>query len=45
MELQSEFRHALDVLIDVEMSSQSNVKSILAYVEVAESIVFKEYTC
>ena len=35
MELQSELRHALDVLIDehvnVEMPCQSNVKSIVAY--------------
>ena len=40
MELQSELQHALDVLIDehenVEMP-QSNVKSIVAYVEVGES--------
>ena len=45
MELQSELRHALDVLIDehenVEMPSQSNVKSIVAYVEVGESRIFK----
>ena len=38
MELQSELWHALDVLIyeheNIEMSSQSNVKSITAYVEV-----------
>ena len=37
MELQSELRHDLDVLIDehenVKMPSQSNVKSIVAYVE------------
>ena len=49
MELQSELRHALDVLINehekVEMPSQSNVKSIVAYVEVGrevgESRIFK----
>ena len=45
VELQSELRHALDVLIDehenVEMPSQSNVKSIVAYVEVGESRIFK----
>ena len=45
MELQSELQHALDVLIDehenVEMLSQSNVKSIVAYVEVEESRIFK----
>ena len=37
MELQSELQHALDVLIDedayVEMPSQSNVDSVVAYVE------------
>ena len=37
-ELQSELQHALDVLIDkhenVEMPSQSDVKSVVAYVEV-----------
>ena len=41
VELQSEPRHALDVSIDehenIEMPSQSNVKSIVAYVEVGES--------
>jgi hypothetical protein len=45
VELQSELRHALDVLIDghenVEVSSQSNVKFIVAYVDVGESRVFK----
>ena len=45
MELQSELWHVLDVLIDepenVEMPSQSNVKSIMAYVEVEESRIFK----
>ena len=38
VELQSELRHALDVPIDehenVKMPSQSNVKSIVAYVKV-----------
>ena len=37
-ELQSELQHALDVLIDkhenVEMPSQSDVKTVVAYVEV-----------
>ena len=41
VELQSELRHALDVQIDehenTKISSQSNVKSIVAYVEVGES--------
>ena len=41
MELQGELHHALDILIDeyenVEMPSQSNVKSTVAYVEVGES--------
>ena len=45
MELQSELRHALDVLIDehenVEMPPQSNVKSIVTYVEVGESRIPK----
>jgi hypothetical protein len=41
VELQRELRHALNVPIDehvnIEMPSQSNVKSIVAYVEVGES--------
>ena len=41
MELQSELRHALNDLVDahenVAMPSQSNVKFIVAYVEVRES--------
>lgn len=45
MELQSELWHALDILIneheDVEMSSQSNAKSIVTYVEVGKSKMFK----
>ena len=45
MELQSELRHALDVLIDehekVEMHSQSNVESFVAHVEVGESRIVK----
>ena len=45
VELHRELWHALDVLINdcenVEMSSQSNVKSILGYVEVGESRIFK----
>ena len=45
MELQSELWHDLDVLINehenVEMPSQSNVKSITAYVEVGESRILK----
>ena len=45
VELQSELWHALDVLNDehknVKMPSQSNVKSIVAYVEVGEPIIFK----
>ena len=45
VELQSELRHALDVQVDehgnVEMLSQSNVKFIVAYVEVRESRIFK----
>jgi hypothetical protein len=45
MELQTELQHALNVLIDehenVEILSQSNVKFIMAYVEVRESRIFK----
>ena len=45
VELQSELQHALDVLIDeheiVEMPFQSNGKSIVAYVEVGKSRIFK----
>jgi hypothetical protein len=45
VELQSELRHALDVLIDehenVGMPSQSNVKSVVVYVEVGESRIFE----
>jgi hypothetical protein len=45
VELQSELRHALDVLIDehenIEMLFQSNVKSIVAHVEVGEYRFFK----
>ena len=46
VELQTELSHALDVLIidkhkNVEMPSQSNVKSIVAYVEVGESRIFQ----
>ena len=45
MELHNELCHALGILIDehenVEMSSQSNVKSIMAFVEVGESRIFK----
>ena len=45
MELQSELRHALDVLIDehgnVGMLSQCDVKSSVASVEVGEYGVFK----
>jgi hypothetical protein len=48
VELQSELRHALDVLIDehdnVGMPSQINVKSIVAYVEARESKMFKNRT-
>jgi hypothetical protein len=44
MELQSELQHALDVVSveheNVEMPSQSNVKSIMACVEVGDSRVF-----
>ena len=44
-ELQIELQHASDVLINehenVEMPSQPNVKSIMAYVEVGESKIFK----
>ena len=44
MELQSKLRHALDVRIDelknVKMPSQFNVMSIMAYVDVGESINF-----
>ena len=43
--LQSELRHVLDVLIDeyknVKMPSQSNVKFIVAYVEIRKSRIFK----
>ena len=43
--LQSELPHAFDVLMDepknVEMPYQSDVKSIVAYVEVSESTIFK----
>lgn len=43
--LQSELRHALEVLINkhtnIEMPSQSNVNSIMAYIEVGESRVSK----
>ena len=49
VEVQSELRHAWDVLIDehenVEMPSQAYVKSIVAYVEVEESRVSKKYSC
>ena len=47
VELQSEHRHALYVLIDenFEMPSQSNVKSIVAYVDVGESRIFKSTLC
>ena len=45
VEFRNELQHALDVLIDehenVEIPFQSNVKSIMAYVEVRESIIFK----
>ena len=45
MELQSELRHALEVPIDehkdFEMSCESNVKFIMAYVEVGKSRIFK----
>ena len=45
MELQSELRHALDFLIDkhenVGMLFSCNVKSVVAYLEVGESILFK----
>ena len=45
VELQSELLQALDVLIDehknVEMHTQSNVKSIVAYVKVGDSKIFK----
>jgi hypothetical protein len=45
VELQSELRHAWDVLINnhenLEMSSKSNVKLVVAYVEVDESRIFK----
>jgi hypothetical protein len=47
MELQRELRHALNVPIDIdehvnfEMPSQSNVNSIVAYVEVGESRISK----
>ena len=45
VELQSELWHALDVLTNehenVEMPSQSNLKSIVAYVEAGESRMFK----
>jgi hypothetical protein len=45
VELQSELLHALDVLIDEhkngEIPTQSNVKSIVAYVEVGDSKIFK----
>ena len=48
VELQSELRHALNVLIDehdnVGMPSQINVKSIVAYVEARESRIFKNKT-
>ncbi len=43
--LQSELPHAFDVLMDepknAEMPYQSDVKSIVAYVEVSESTIFK----
>ena len=45
VEFRNELQHALDVLIDehenVEIPFQSNVKSIMAYVEVREFIIFK----
>ena len=45
VELQSELLHALDVLIDEhkngEIPTQSNVKSIVDYVEVGDSKIFK----
>jgi len=45
VELESGLWHALDILIDehenVEMPSQSNVKSIVSHVEVKESIIFR----
>ena len=45
MKLQSELRRALDVLIDehenVKLPSHSNIKSIMTFVEVAESRVSK----
>ena len=45
VKLQSELRNALDVMIDehenVERPSQSDVKSIMGYVEVGESKKFK----
>ena len=45
VELQSELQHAWDVLIDeheyVEIPSQSNVNSVVTYVEVGESRTFK----
>ena len=45
MKMWSELWHTLDVLIgdheDVEMQSQPNVKSMVAYVEVGESRISK----
>jgi hypothetical protein len=45
VELQGALRHALNVLIhrhkDVDVPSQSNVESIVAYVEGRESRIFK----
>ena len=49
MKLQSELRHALDVLIDehenVIIHFQSHVKSIVAHVEVGEHRIFKKWIC
>jgi hypothetical protein len=45
VKLQSELRNTLDVIINehenVEMPSQSDVKSIVGYVELGESRIFK----
>ena len=48
VELQSEVQHALNVLIDkhenVAMPSQSNVESIVAYLEIKGVWNFQKYT-
>ena len=45
VQLESELRHTLDVLVDehegAQIPSPSNVKSIIAYLEVGESRIFK----